>query len=113
TGFDPSVNRWKAVLELVCLALRIFPLLLWIGMRTANGRPWALWIATGAWSVSTLFIALALFGVQASYIRMETAQAIQRNDAVRVQFFSLFLMMHLVGMLSHIAALFSRYVGRW
>jgi tRNA A-37 threonylcarbamoyl transferase component Bud32 len=113
TGFDPSVNRWKAALELVCMALVIFPLLLWVGMRTANGRAWALWIATGAWSLSTLFIVLALFGVQASYIRMETAQAIQRNDAVRVQFFSLFLMIHLVGMTSHIAALVSRYVGRW
>jgi hypothetical protein len=113
SGFDPAVSRWRAILELVCLGLGFHPFFAWIGYKTASGRGWALWVATVLWLMSTVLTMLALFGVQMGYNWLETARNIQQNDAVRVQFFSLILMMHLIGLASHIAALVARYVRRW
>jgi hypothetical protein len=112
-GFDPNVKRGKAIFELLCLLLVFHPFFAWIGVKTTNGRAWALWVATVLWLISTVLTMLALFGVQMGYNSLETARNVQQNEAIRVQFFSLLLLIHFLGLASHIAALAARYLRRW
>jgi eukaryotic-like serine/threonine-protein kinase len=113
TGFAPNDRPWLAVQQLIACELFLFPPFLWIGMQTMYGRRWALWISTLLWLVSLTFALLALLGTDVAYSGLESMSATRASHAVRVQFYSLVVLLQSLATAAHLAAVTARFVRRF
>jgi hypothetical protein len=112
SGLHPHDRPWLAVQQLIACEILLYPPCLWISVQTIYGRRWALWTATFCWLISLTISSLALFGTYVAYTRIESMNLTLGGAAIRVQFYSLVVLLQSLVAGAHVAAVVARFMRR-